>query len=245
MGTVKRVSERRSLKKQKQYKAKATPYKKRMSTARPGRVVGLTRNDFGFPDRLSTKLIYGDILTLSPSAGITGFNVFRLNSLYDPDLTNVGHQPQWFDQLANVYQKYRVKGSKITVTFSNPTNVNGTTPVGPFLVGITTSSSSVLNASSYASLTEDANGISAILGTKDGGNNVKTLSNTYTPMRDLGIDPYDDTLAAGTGSNPTNIFYGHVWMKDAGQSSVASSVIIQIKIEFQCEFFNRIEGVLS
>lgn len=245
MGTVKRVSERRSLKKKTQYKAKATPYKKRTATNRPGRVLGLTRNDFGFPDRLSTKLIYGDVITLTVPAGGVQYNAFRLNSLYDPDLTNVGHQPQWFDQLANVYGKYRVKGSKITVTFMTGQESTSAATVGPWMVGITTSSSSVLNASSYQTLTEDANGVSTILGSKSGGNNVKTVSNTYTPMRDLGIDPNDDTLAAGTGSNPVNIFYGHVWAKDVFGSGNASYITLQVKMEFTCEFFNRIEGVLS
>lgn len=245
MGTVKRVSERRSLKKKTQYKAKATPYKKRTATNRPGRVLGLTRNDFGFPDRLSTKLIYGDVITLTVPAGGLASNTFRLNSLYDPDLTNVGHQPQWFDQLANVYQRYRVKGSKITVTFTTGFESTSTTFAGPWMCGVTTSATSTLNASSYQTLTEDANSVSTMMGSKNGGNNVKTLSNTFTPMRDLGIDSYDDTLAAATSSNPVSMFYGHVWIKDAYQSTNAAYATIQIKIEFTCEFFNRIEGVLS
>lgn len=245
MGTVKRVSERRSLKKKTQYKAKATPYKKRTVSARPGRVVGLTKNDFGFPDRLSTKLVYCDAFNIAASGGAVASNTFRLNSLYDPDLTNVGHQPQWFDQLATVYQKYRVKGAKITVTFSPfLSNVSGN-EIGPFIVGITTSTSPLLNASSNITLLEDANGVNATVGNKAGGNNVKTLSNTFTPMRDLGIDSYDDTLAASTGTNPVTMFYGHTWFKDIGQATYTTTMSIQVKIEFTCEFFSRIEGVPS
>jgi hypothetical protein len=36
--------------------------------------------------------------------------VFRLNSLFDPDRTNAGHQPRGFDQLAALYNRYRVFG---------------------------------------------------------------------------------------------------------------------------------------
>lgn len=34
--------------------------------------------------------------------------VFRLNSIFDPDLTNVGHQPYGRDQYATLYNRYRV-----------------------------------------------------------------------------------------------------------------------------------------
>lgn len=33
---------------------------------------------------------------------------FNLNSIYDPDLSGTGHQPYGFDQLATVYNRYRV-----------------------------------------------------------------------------------------------------------------------------------------
>jgi len=37
--------------------------------------------------------------------------VFNLNSLFDPDLTGVGHQPYGYDQLAVLYNRYRVIGT--------------------------------------------------------------------------------------------------------------------------------------
>lgn len=245
MGTVKRVSERRSLKKKTQYKAKATPYKKRTASNRLGRVTGLTRNDFGFPDRLSTKLVYGDGIRVNLVSGATNYWTFRLNSLFDPDYTGAGHQPQWFDQMAAVYRNYRVKGAKITVDFMpEVTDVPGNTQYGPYLVGITTSNQSSLSASSIASLTEDANGESKVIAPKESGRNFCTLSNTFSPLRDLGLDPMDGDLIASTSSNPNQAFYAHIWGSDMA-TNVSSAIRCRVKIEFQCEFFNRIEGVLS
>ncbi len=41
---------------------------------------------------------------------------FNLNSLYDPDRTGAGHQPHGFDQLAGLYNRYRVIGCNYTVS---------------------------------------------------------------------------------------------------------------------------------
>lgn len=230
---------------------RALTYKKRKNTKTLGlgRVTALTRNDFGFPDRLSTKLVYGDSINLTLTNGAIAFNTFRMNGLYDPDYTNVGHQPQWFDQLSAVYRNYRVKGSKITVDFVGDygdITTSGTTSAtyGPYLVGITTSNQNTLSASTAASLTEDTNGVSAVISKPIGGRPVKTLSNTFSPSRDLGLDPMEGDLSAVTSTVPVAQFFAHVYALDLYNPST-SKVTIRVKMEFQCEFFNRIEGVLS
>ena len=86
------------------------------------RVPGIRRPDFGFPDRMVTKLRYVDNFNLTGSAGVVGANVFRFNSCFDPDLTGVGHQPMYFDQFCGAagtgpYGRYRVISAKATVSF--------------------------------------------------------------------------------------------------------------------------------
>jgi hypothetical protein len=39
---------------------------------------------------------------------VTGQYIFNLNSLWDPDRTGIGHQPYGFDNLALLYNRYRV-----------------------------------------------------------------------------------------------------------------------------------------
>lgn len=209
-----------------------------------GRVTALTSNDFGFPDRLSTKLCYGDAVNITMTSGALSFYTFRMNGLYDPDYTGAGHQPQWFDQLAAVYRNYRVKGAKIFVDFiSNYADVAGAT-YGPYLVGITCSNQTSLNASTAASLTEDANGVSAILSKSTGGKPYCKLTNTFSPSRDLGLDPMEGDVSALTSTVPNAQFFAHVFAMDLFNTNT-QSMKIRVKIEYQCEFFNRIEGVLS
>lgn len=59
------------------------------------------------PQRYITKLKYATTTTLSSL--ITSWR-YNLNSLYDPDRTGGGHQPYGFDQLAGLYNRYRVIG---------------------------------------------------------------------------------------------------------------------------------------
>lgn len=57
------------------------------------------------------------------TAGVFGGgNTYRLNSLYDPDLTGAGHQPYGYDQISALYRRYLVRGVKITIIFNNPSH---------------------------------------------------------------------------------------------------------------------------
>lgn len=66
--------------------------------------------------RLRTTLTYA-----SKQTNITLSSIdyqFRLNSLFDPDFTGGGHQPKGFDQLAALYQRYRVYRARWEVSWS-------------------------------------------------------------------------------------------------------------------------------
>ncbi len=65
---------------------------------------------------------YADTVTLTTGAAqpeLTGFHVFRANSVFDPDFAIGGHQPRGFDQLASLYDEYIVTKAVITVRFQN------------------------------------------------------------------------------------------------------------------------------
>ncbi len=78
------------------------------------KAISVQRNRFQFldPEMLIT-FKYTDEIDIGTVAG-TGVSIqqFRLNSLFDPDLTNAGHQPYGFDQMAALYNRYRVLWTK-------------------------------------------------------------------------------------------------------------------------------------
>ena len=154
-------SRRGAAKSRKPYKARSPWTAKRSSNAiTSARIPGIRRPDFGFPDRMVTKLRYVDNFNLTGSAGVVGANVFRLNSCFDPDLTGVGHQPMYFDQFCGAagtgpYGRYRVTSAKATVSFmqTNPPAVAATN-LGPIVVGLQTGATSGLYATNLSGLCE-------------------------------------------------------------------------------------------
>lgn len=74
------------------------------------------------PSRFITKLKYSQ--TFSVSGSVTAPQQFNLNSIFDPDRTGVGTQPYGYDQLATLYNRYRVISCNYAIS-----GYNGTFPI--------------------------------------------------------------------------------------------------------------------
>lgn len=229
-------------KKRKRTSTWLTPSNKR---PRAHQRTNLLRNpDYGFPDTMRTRIRYCDAVYLS-GAGIQK-NVIRMNSCRDPDLTNAGHQPMWFDQYCGAtapYNKYRVLGSKLSVKFSvltaPATTVTNPTPV---CVGIVPSGLSTLAITNTYEFMETTDAVWDVLTDKSGGNNVKTCTVSYSPKKNLGLSPDDDTVAAAYGADPATVYYAHIFRSD---QSAVSSVTAYFQIEYLVEFHDRNQVVAS
>lgn len=69
----------------------------------------------GFPKKLCVAMKYvTDITVPSHEDGAAPY-IFRLNSIYDPDVSSGGHQPYGHDEYASIYSKYCVIGAKVKV----------------------------------------------------------------------------------------------------------------------------------
>lgn len=90
----------------------------KMSIARSVSMSGLP-----FPPQKYQKFVYWDQYVLAQGSGVPVLQQMRLNSLYDPDLTGVGHQPYYYDQITQVYGKYKVYAVDIQYWYTN--NGNG------------------------------------------------------------------------------------------------------------------------
>lgn len=71
----------------------------------------------GIPLKRLVKLKYCQNLQLGNGATSTASHHMSCNSLYDPDVTSIGHQPYGYDTWTTLYGKYRVLSSKIVVRF--------------------------------------------------------------------------------------------------------------------------------
>lgn len=211
----------------------STPANTRQSIPR------MRRPDFGFPDKLVTNMRYVDTVTLTGAAGVVGANTFRFNSLFDPDLSGIGHQPYYYDQICGPsgtapYLKYRVLSARATVRFtmvSAPATV--ATNIGPVVVGLMATATNGLYGTTASALCEASGSKWTYLGDKSASNNVIVLKSTYNPNRDLGNDEGDDTIGASYNANPSQIFNLIPWKVDTvGNASVQALVEIVYKVEF-------------
>ncbi len=66
--------------------------------------------------KVRTMLSYVDTKLVAPGSAVA-VHQFRINSLFDPDYTGLGHQPAFRDQWNALYTKYRVIKTTWHVTF--------------------------------------------------------------------------------------------------------------------------------
>jgi len=193
---------------------------------------------FGFPNSIITKMRYGAYITLTNTSGGRGLNVYSANSIFDPDTTGIGHQPMWRDNYANIYQNYVVLGSKITVTFCAVTeNVNQ-------LFGIVADDDSSISNTGEA-LLEMNNSVSSCGGPTLSGCEPVTLTSTFCPLRDFGVEVKDDGASAtASGSSPAQQQYWGVWAASMDSSST-STTNIKVEIEYTVKWTELITQGLS
>lgn len=195
---------------------------------------------YGLPNAVLVNLRYSDLITIASTGGIPSRHTFR-TSLFDPDFTGAGHQPMYRDQYAAIYEKYVVYGIEYTLQFINmsdtvPARVctlhnDADTAWGTFLA--------VENAG--ASQT-------AILGTLDGGNNVKTIKGRIMVKDVLGIPKSkvneDDVYSSDVGTNPAIQAFLQL-LVDSMDGSSTTDVHVQVNLQYLCKFYNKEETASS
>ncbi len=181
------------------------------------------------PMRLLTNLRYTDTFTqaLPVGPGFVDFQ-FSMNSLFDPNVTGTGHQPKGFDQLAALYNKYRV----FRVHYRCVVLLDHVTPWSIKLVAAPTNSNSAL--SGIDSAAEQWGATQA-----DGTTSVPAMVTGTVDLAELnGKSRFsyaaDDTTAANVTASPTELLNLHVCA--ANFTGLAQNVYYDVSIIYECEF---------
>ena len=208
----------------------------RLSYARP--VINQSFNKISVPGGvLSTKqdakLIYAEPgIVLNSTSGICGVRVFQLNSLFDPDLTGVGHQPVGYDQLMALYEEYLVKAVRYKITCQSTSDNN------EIIVGVSINDNSTTQQDPRVYM---ENGMTnwQVISRIGSGNNTKDFSGYIDLSKVHGVS-YKEYLAetAYKGSqfaNPTEGAFLHVWIVAANQSASVGAVA-HVELTYSSEF---------
>ena len=169
---------------------------------------------------------------------------FRINSIFDPNYTDSGHQPMGRDLLATVYNFYRVLKTEISCELATSTHlVDGTGPVtydiGSVIIGDLVGTGASTIPTNVATLGETKRGRCWLSG---GQNSISKWDRTIYPgLLDETIDTNgatDQTLMSiwtPMGSNPSEEQY-YTIMTDTSSGPIYADVLVQIKftVQFRC-----------
>lgn len=187
---------------------------------------------YGFADTFLTKLRYVEWKNFGGSYNPNA-QVYRINSLFDPDLTGTGHQPMYFDQIAQIYQKYLVYYFVVKMSIQNQA-ATGTDIAYTF-------SDTDVSASSVQMLAETKFGQSLAVNTSTGQPVV--YRRAAMPLNKLhgqrGLDQDTSEYALIT-ANPTDVA---VFIFKAIASDGATTLNLNVKFEltYYCKFKEQYE----
>ncbi|WP_218254000.1 hypothetical protein, partial [Candidatus Magnetobacterium casense] len=124
------------------YQPKRKLIRRKRFARRPKRTtVNVNRALAPIAQRYITKMKYSDVISGGALFGDVHMN---LNSLFDPNRSGIGHQPYGFDQLATLYNRYRVISCGYRITCATPTAGNTVLTAMPGNTVVTASTASEL-----------------------------------------------------------------------------------------------------
>lgn len=173
------------------------------------------------PDEKMVRLVYSDFRTMTASSNQCEY-VYRLNSLFDPDQSGVGGQPDGFDQWKTLYATYRVVAVEYEVEAVVATDILGMIACAP-----TNAASTIASAEEVAGLRHAKSAIFAAGGGKAKMRNRLHISQAAgaTEQAVLG----DDTFGAGVTANPGTVVYLFIAAETSGATS---TVYFRVKITY-------------
>lgn len=189
----------------------------------------------GIPKKLIVTLrYYQPYVTADPPAGGVLTNVFRANSIFDPDFSGVGGQPLGTDQYFALYSVCTVKKSKITVTAIN----TGTSGV---IYGATLSPSSTTLLTAKEYVEQQTTGYAYQQASLHSINQTAKSSFDAKVFFDVKDPSDEDDLQCSSGLNPVRPAYYHVWVGAYSGAADPTASTMNVLIEYQCEFSQPVQ----
>ncbi len=188
----------------------------------------------GFPDQIRVSLVYEDLIQVSTVTNSYYTQIFRGNSLFDPDLTGIGHQPRYFDQYAAIYNKYKVYSSKIELFAANGSAV---APVALCVLPLTDQQTSTL----WYQAAEMPRAKSAKHLIPIGYRYPVELDHTITTNEIIGLQPgqiNDEDYGALVTGSPAQVWYWNCFLQSVDQTTTLS-VGLRVRITYDSLFYDK------
>ncbi len=168
---------------------------------------------------------YCDTITITCTSGAIGKYVFRVNDLYDPDVTGTGHQPLYRDSFASIYDFYVVTKSHSKITFSNTSAV-------PVHCGVTLEDDNT-SSTSINVLMEQNTSKHKMLPPQTGSLSSHTFQIPFDSKKFLGWDPMASETAKTNWPNSPNVPVYMVLFIQPVDASTTATYYCNVEIDFE------------
>jgi len=181
------------------------------------------------------SLRYNAVFTTSIATLVGSNQIFNLNSLFDPDRSGIGHQPYGYDQLAAIYNRYRVLRVHWRVTMS-PSSLSYFLVVLP-LNGLL--ASAIAGDTSYQTATENPRATSWVLGAS-GQSKCITGSLSLNDLNGCTRVEYlsDDRFEAQIGASPAEVMTLNIGLYNGNGSTIV--VTYQVELTYEVDLHDVI-----
>lgn len=179
--------------------------------------------------RYITKMKYSQVIATDATLGSYKMN---LNSIYDPDFSGTGHQPYGFDQLASLYNRYRVISCGYRINLA-------VVSTGPSIMLTAMPSNQNVTAGTGSEIRENPR--AKYITQNPGGPSVTLRGKTYLPSlvgRNKAQYMADDRYQALVTANPQEEAYLNIQTFAPSTDLPLGSVAVQIVMEYTVEFFD-------
>lgn len=214
---------------------------------RQSSIVGIGKQPF--PDRLFTRFSYVTRTSLTTVANNSAVEEsYRMNSLFDPEVTIGGGQPRYFDTLCGAnntsapYSEYIVMGAKIQVKFNVEGNTNAfnNATVGIRFRQSTITASSGLTYENMSTLPDvimkNINGKSTAA--QWTGRVVSGYRKMVNYVNNKNIRDNEE-MTASSAANPITQIFADVFLISSPNAVDPISVLTDVKITYYAMLFNK------
>lgn len=171
-------------------------------------------------------------VNMAVASGVIGKYVFRMNSIYDPDFTGVGHQPCPHDTYQTIYNHYTVLKSRIKATFIPTTNTGAAYIPIRCGIALTDDTTSAIECDTLAENGQSKEVI--IYNAPNAMQSNKTMTLTFDARKFFNKkNPQDeDSLGAAVGADPSEVAFCTCFFQPCDLSSSVSGVGLRVDIEY-------------
>jgi len=181
----------------------------------------------GFPKQLTITHKYQEhFIPLTSTSGSLDVYKWSCNGMYDPNITGTGHQPMYFDSLANLYDHYCVISSTLKARFVTP----GSALAKSLYIGINVNDNTAVGASNANTLGEATQTVTSTL--SQGATDAVILYSKWNAKAYFGGSILANTELQGTNSaNPAEQSYFFVYCQSV-DGVTTSACFLDIEIQY-------------